>query len=166
MEKLKLIWTILFVAAFTTVSYAGDNVFSAASATAAPGQEAVIDIMLNNADEVNGLQFDIVLPEGIQLVMDEKNNPLIAPSERAKGFSVICKAVEPGRYRLMSLSFQGSKVKGNEGVVLSITVKCDAAVKKGDNLVRFDEAHLSFANTELNKTDSILPSFETKVTVK
>ena len=129
MEKLKLIWTILFVAAFTTASYAGDNVFSAASATAAPGQEAVIDIMLNNADEVNGLQFDIVLPEGIQLVMDEKNNPLIAPSERAKGFSVICKAVEPGRYRLMSLSFQGSKVKGHVGVVLSITDKCDAAVK-------------------------------------
>ncbi|MBR6980183.1 MAG: hypothetical protein IKH88_10160 [Prevotella sp.] len=165
MEKMKLIWTILLVVAVSTVSRAGDNVFSTIGVTAAPGQEAVINISLDNSDEVNGLQFDIVLPEGIQLATDDHGSSLVVPTERTKGFSVMCKKVEPNRYRLMSLSFQGAKVKGNAGPVFSVTVKCDAAMKKGDCTIRFEEVHLSFVNTELNKTDSNLPSFEAKVTV-
>ena len=166
MEKLKLIWTILFVVAFSTASRAGDNVFSASNATAAAGQEAVIDIMLDNVNEVNGLQFDIVLPEGIQLATNDQGSPLVVPTERTEGFSVICKKLEPNRYRMMSLSFAGAKVSGNAGLVLTVTVKCDAALKKGDRTILFDEVHLSFVDTALNKTDSKLPSFEAKVTVK
>lgn len=166
MEKLKLIWTILFVVAFSTVAHAGDSMFSASSATCAPGQEAVIGISLDNANEVNGLQFDILLPEGIQLVMDGQGSPLITPTDRTEGFSVICKKLESNRYRLMSLSFQGAKVNGNAGLVLSMSVKCDAAMEKGDHKILFEEVHVSYANTELNKTDSNLPTFETTVTVK
>ena len=166
MEKLKLIWTILFVVAFSTVAHADDSVFSASSATCAPGQEAVIGISLDNDNEVNGLQFDILLPEGIQLVMDGQGSPLITPTDRTEGFSVICKKLESNRYRLMSLSFQGAKVNGNAGLVLSMSVKCDAAMEKGDHKIHFEEVHVSYANTELNKTDSNLPTFETTVTVK
>ena len=128
--------------------------------------KAVIGISLDNANEVNGLQFDILLPEGIQLVMDGQGSPLITPTDRTEGFSVICKKLESNRYRLMSLSFQGAKVNGNAGLVLSMSVKCDAAMEKGDHKIRFEEVHVSYANTELNKTDSNLPTFETTVTVK
>lgn len=166
MEKLKLIWTILFVVAFSTVSRAGDNVMSAVNATAAPGQNAVITILLDNTNEVNGLQFDIVLPEGIQLPMDENGKPLIAPTERTEGFTVICKKLEPGRYRMMSLSFQGSRVKDNQGAVLSVTVNCDAALKKDAYIVRFEEVHVSFADKEVPRSDSNLPSFEAQVIMK
>ena len=161
-----MICIIFLAVVFSTVSRAGDNLMSAVNVTAAPGQEAVIGIILDNADVVNGLQFDIVLPEGIQLVVDDKGSPLIVPTERTKGFSVICKNLEPGRYRMMSLSFQGSKVSGNSGMVLSVTLKCDASMKQGVSTVRFENVHLSYSNTELNKDLSNLPSFEAQVTLK
>lgn len=166
MKEIRLLWTILLVVAVSMVSRAGDNVLSAVDATVIPGQGTSIGILLNNSDVVNGLQFDIVLPEGFKLVNDEKGSPIFSGTERANGFSIVCKEVVPGKYRVMALSFSGARVKGNEGMVLSFSIDCDPSMKKGVHIIRFEEIHLSLVEKPVSEPDLGYPSFEAKVTVE
>ena len=163
---MKLIWTILLVVAVSTVSRAGDNVFSTIGVTSAPGQEAVINISLDNSDEVNGLQFDIVLPEGIALVKDNNDRPIFTTTERTPEFSRMCKEIEKGRSRLMLFSYRAELVRGTDGVVLSMPVTCDGSIQPGNYTVRFIGVCLSLSGKSKEKVACEPGDFEAVVTVK
>ena len=166
MRKISFLLALVFVFASNMVANASDNVLSASTTTMSAGSQSTIDVMLTNADEVNGLQFDIVLPEGITFAKDEKGNLKISVTERLKGYSVMCREVEKGRYRLMSMSFSASSVQDNEGAVLSIAIDCAPEVKKGAYVILFTDVHLSLAKKSNTASNDILNQFEATVKVE
>ena len=166
MTRLKLYFAFFFASFVALTIQAGDNVFSATPVTMAPGQSAIINISLANTDEVNGIQFDIVLPEGIALVKDNNGRPKFSTTERTPEFNVMCKDMEKGRSRLMSFSFRAELVRGNDGVVFSVPVTCDSSVKPGDYTVRFTGVCLSLSGKSKDKVSCEPDDFETVVTVK
>ena len=166
MRKISFLLALVFVFASNMLVNASDNVLSASTTTMAAGSQSTIDVMLTNADEVNGLQFDIVLPEGITFVQNEKGNLKIEASERMKGYSVMCREVEKGRFRLMSMSFSASSVQDNEGTVLSFAIECAPDVKKGAYVIQFIDVHLSLAKKLNTANNDILNQFEAIVKVE
>lgn len=166
MTRLRLFFAFVFASFVTLTIQAGDNVLSATAATMAPGQTATISINLVNTDEVNGIQFDIVLPEGIDLVKDNNGRPKFTTTERTSEFTVMCKDMEKGRSRLMSFSFRAELVRGTEGVVFSVPVTCDSSIQPGNYTVRFTDACLSLSGRSKKKVSCEPEDFETVVTVK
>ena len=166
MTRSRLLFAILFASLVSVSSWAGDNVFSANAVTFAPGQSAPINVELTNTDEVNGVQFNLQLPEGFSFVKDEEGKPTFTLGERISDFRVICKEMEKGRFRIMAFSFHATPVAGNQGVILSMTVTCDSTMPTGDYTVRFQDVHLSLTGKDNAKPSYDPADFETVITVK
>ena len=166
MTRLKLFFAFVFASFVALTIQAGDNVFTATPVTMAPGQTATINISLANTDEVNGIQFDIVLPEGIALVKDNNDRPIFTTTERTPEFSRMCKEIEKGRSRLMLFSYRAELVRGTDGVVLSMPVTCDGSIQPGNYTVRFIDVCLSLSGKSKEKVACEPGDFEAVVTVK
>ena len=136
----------LFVAMMCLPAWAGENKIFVEKTTLKAGNADSLVVILENQDEVNGIQFDIQLPEGVEI--DNSNERRAQATERLKGMSLMCRQLAPGVYRLLAFSMRGKTVQGNAGaiVVLPVLVKDDLV--KGEKEVMLQKASLSVIKGE------------------
>ena len=93
----------------------------------APGEEKEVEVVLNNPDDdFTGLQFDLVLPSGIELVSDEIGYLVDLGSRTTSRKHTIEAALQgDGSVRVMAYSNRNSNFSGNEGDVVILTLKAD-----------------------------------------
>lgn len=123
MKKMKLLLIMALTAIAGKVS-AEEITASAVSIKA--GQTASLEIGLNNTGtDYCGLQFDLVLPEGLTIAQDEDDDYLIDVSQsRAKNKSVSA-AYDADKecFRLIMSNMSNSKIKETTGTLLTITLQ-------------------------------------------
>jgi len=117
-----------------------------------------VAVMLDNSDEVAGLQFNIVMPEGLRMVGDpRRNQDRFAPGQNMSYSS--------SRGLFIVTSGSGNSFVGNSGVICWIDVQAtpEALAAGADLKVKLDNVVLSTASGQRVPSDR---SVETTVTVQ
>ena len=99
-----------------------------------PGTELVIPVEMNNEEEITAFQFDLYLPDGITVVTDEDDEPMITLADERKTSShvITCSQLSDGGVRVLVYSNSNKPFRGNEGTILNITTKVSDAMAIGD----------------------------------
>ena len=123
MRKLMVIFAL-----FLSVLNVYADIISANNVTLKNGETTKLDITLENAKEdIVGLQFNLVLPEGVTPVIEE-GDVKITPSNRLNGTYVVRGSkVADGSYLFTFLSNDRTPIQGNNGTLFSILLRNDNA---------------------------------------
>ncbi|MBQ8736652.1 MAG: hypothetical protein IJY78_02330, partial [Bacteroidaceae bacterium] len=81
-----------------------------------------------------GFQFHLYLPEGISVVTDEDGFSLVELSSRTsfRKHSLDCVLQPDGSYMVLCYSTNLSPFSGDNGSVMTITLKSDPSISSGD----------------------------------
>lgn len=98
-----------------------------------PGEEKQLAVELTNEDYISSLQFDMVLPEGLEMV--DKSLAKVADRITRTSHSVLVVKQADGDYRFGVLTeasdMTKSDIKGNDGAILTFKVKAAETFKGG-----------------------------------
>ena len=87
----------------------------------APGETRSVEVNLTNANAYTALQFDIRLPEGLELVGISKANRLVRHRMQSA-------TLPNGDIRVISYHAENGDVEGSEGAILTLRVKASEAL--------------------------------------
>lgn len=108
------------------------------------GKTATLSILMNNTEEITGLQMDLYLPEGITVAQNDKGKNLIEVSERMEEqYSVSSNAQDDGAIRITGLSLESEPFTGSEGAILYVTLNIDEEMADGDYTIALRKIGLS-----------------------
>lgn len=101
---------------------------------AATGSEFRLPIEMNNTDAITGVQFDLYLPEGMNLSQEENGDYNIELSERttARRHSVASRVMPDGALRVVVSSQQNATFDGNSGTLLTLVLFPASTLEAGD----------------------------------
>lgn len=104
-------------------------ILGVSDAVGAPGEKSQIDITLANDADVVALQFNLLLPSGVEVDGDPIYNP-----DRASGYKTMCRRTADGRYMLMCTSASNFPFEGRSGIVFSLPVIIRQGTQEGKAL--------------------------------
>ena len=100
------------------------------------GQEFTLNVDLNNADDaICGVQADIYLPEGLEFVLDEYDEPTVEGGRSSK-ITTECALQGNGALRILCYSAKNYTYSGTEGAVATIAVKAADTFTAGDIVMK------------------------------
>ncbi len=110
----------------------GDTTYLLAAATVETqtGAESALTIDMQNEAAIVGFQFDLTLPEGFTLAVDDDGQPQLTLGDRITDEAQAVSVVNVGggnTWRFVSYSLQNTAITGTSGTVLSATLMSTAA---------------------------------------
>jgi len=102
------------------------------------GETKDVYITLENDDAYVAFQFDLYLPEGIT-IEDCSDNPNRVP----KSTTITVSQQDDGSYRFLAAAMQAEPLIGNNGVLLTLTVKASENLAYGEKTGYFRKVKLS-----------------------
>ena len=142
-----------------------DNTVYIEPTTATIGSTALLSVKMKNTVEVEGLQFTLVLPEGVSVVT-EPDTAVCISSARTDSTSVygLLKAVhDDGSLTVLAASHERKPFTGNDGEVLTITVRVAKGTVPGTYPVYLRDIALS--DSQEIPASYYTPEVETSITV-
>ena len=134
-----ILLTIIMLLA--TLSVKADNVVAVSSASGHPGDEVTLQLSLSNTDAVVAFQTEIPLGDNLSYVA----NSVALNADRITDHSVTA-AVVGGKLRIFAYSLSLTPFVGNEGTLLSFTLKLKN--EPGDNTINVTASKLSNVSGE------------------
>ena len=133
-----------------------DNGFSIDEFTIEANGEATVQIKMNNDVTFSGFQFDLELPEGVD-IMQNQGNYVIAVTNRLKEndvfgnstptHTIVCTQQPSGVYRVMVYSGSSKNITGKTGdAVLFVQLTASDQVSTGTFTPKFTNIVMSQAN--------------------
>lgn len=104
----------------------------------APGETRTVDVKLNNSQSYTALQFDIQLPEGLELVS-------ISKGSRSANHNFESAMLADGSMRILGYSLQNAEFSDNDGAIISLVVK---ATRSLDTDATIEVAHTILATAD------------------
>ena len=127
------------------------------------GEEREIEVFMNTSrTDIQGLQCDIYLPDGMEFVPEEDGDEKYYADKggrAAKSHSVAAQLREDGSVRVVETSTSGAKFKDNDQAVFYFTVRATANTAYGQG-IRLCNMELSYGGTPINPEDR---TFDVKV---
>ncbi len=121
------------------------------------GQHVTFPVNLINENTISGFQMEMVLPEGVEVVVDENEEYFVEMTDRTKGFSVSVTKSSNNTYRLVVMSMAGKTISGNVGEVLNIKLNIAEDMTAGDYELWLKEIRLTVKDVETNTFSSVTP---------
>lgn len=111
------------------------------------GSNQTISVALENNIEVTAFQFDIMLPNGININNyvnedDETVPDIQLTSRKSNSHSISCNKREDGRYTIVVLSMKNQAFNGTEGDVVTIDVNVPITMSGGNYDVVLSNIHI------------------------
>ena len=133
------------------------------SMKAAIGANFVLPIEMNNADNISTVQFDLYLPEGMLLGIDEQGNYDIRLSDRttAGQHAVSSRVMDDGALRIVVTSAQNAVFSGNSGTLLTLSLFPQSTIMVGDHDVELRNIVL----TDPQATRYVAPDIKSTISV-
>ena len=119
------------------------NVLSANDFSINLGHDNYLTVTLSNNVEVNAVQFDFTLPEGISIAMEEDGECLVETTARSYQLDAICKKMDDGKYRVVLSSTEKVIIEPGDGAILKIKVTCPTQTTPGTYEVAFSNIFIS-----------------------
>lgn len=127
--------------------------------------KAELPISVENTDEIAGVQFDIMLPQGV--TADNKGRL----TNRGENHSITINKLGSGAYRVIIYSSSNSPLQGQSGVVAYLPIQIPASFEEGsEHLVSISNSTLAKVSGQNVMTDVVcgkihvskLPDFQVK----
>lgn len=114
------------------------------------GDEVMLSVKMKNDTQISGYQYDLVLPQGISVVSDEDEFPLVslstARTTTAKMNFFDQTLITPTHIRVLCYSSKGYTFSGSDGEITTVTVKVDENMCSGTYDLRFEDIQLSYSS--------------------
>lgn len=155
--------SLLFVACLGTMSAVADDTkyVYADAMTANAGDEVTLSVKMKNDSQISGYQYDLVLPEGMSVVTDEDDFPMVflstARTTPAKMNFFDQSLISPSHLRVLCYSSKGYSFSGNDGEVTLITVKVDENMVSGTYDLRLEDIQLSYSGNSYDTALKTVP---------
>lgn len=109
----------------------------------AAGETATVGLIMDNPDEITGIQTDIHLPEGLSVAIDDEDYYCIElnPDRKTRNHTIDGNYQEDGSFRIISYTSDSKAFKLNSGAVIFITLQANSDINGNYNI--------SVRNTEL-----------------
>ena len=136
-----------------------DNVVYMESTEVSAGSEETLSIKMKNTDGIQTLQFDLYLPDGVEVLTDEDDFELIELStERTTArkmdqFSV--QRMSNGAYRVLINSSRGYTFDGTDGEIATVQVGISETMTPGNYPVIFRDIVLVNTSSVGYETDYV-----------
>ena len=115
---------------WTGIAHAAD-MLTVQDVQVAPNKSVTLAVCLDNeTTNLMGWQCDIVLPEGLTLVLKENGKPDATLGDRfaTTGHSISSSRLANGTYRFIGMSMDGEAIPGNSGTLFMVTLVADASL--------------------------------------
>ena len=121
------------------------------------GETKEVEVFMNTSrTDIQGLQCDIYLPEGMEFVPEEDGDEKYYADKggrAAKSHSVAAQLREDGSVRVVETSTSGAKFKDNDQAVFYFTVKAKENMVAGNYEIKLANMELSYGGTPINPSD-------------
>ena len=120
-----------------------DNVVYMNPVTVAAGSQQTLSICMKNTVGIQTVQFDMILPEGIRVALDEDGFEMFSLStarttaRKMDSFSGV--TISDGHYRVLINSTKGNTFDGTDGEIVQVVVNVASTVQQGDYPITFKE---------------------------
>ena len=139
-----------------------DNAIYIEPFSALVGGDVNIEICLKNADAATAYVFDLVLPEGITVALNDKGKYIDALSDRHDDHTRTFNYKGDNTYSLSTLSGNSEELTGNDGAIRLLTLSVADDVAEGVYAVEIKNASYSKPDGTL----VTLPNTTTSITVE
>lgn len=140
---------------------ASGYVFTLDPVSTTAGEEVELCINMTNEELINGFQFDITLPEGIDVKKNAKGKYVFQIGERGDDHTFSSQKLSNGSIRVVCTSLENTEFTGNEGQICIIPLTIGSAIVNGTYDVKLTNISLS----DLESNDIIVPDAEGQITV-
>lgn len=116
------------------------------------GSTVNLPIILNNQEEISGLQFKLTLPAGVSVV-EKDGNLVVSLTDRTEDFTVMGRKdlYEDNSYLFVVFSMSGNSIIGNEGPILNVKLTANSNMKLGEYDIAIDDVELATSSFETLK---------------
>ena len=124
------------------------------------GTDAVLSIKMKNVVPMEGFEFDLYLPEGVTVAVDEDGFPEVSLSlerttaRKTNSFDAVIR--EDGSIRVLAASTNGSAISGNDGEIVTVKVSIADDMIEGDYLVLLKNIALSGTDAKSYTNDMMV----------
>ena len=115
------------------------------------GEEVTFSVVLNADRPVTAFQFDLYLPEGMEMTFDEDDyeNILLSTARTTERKHTLTSQQMPdGAWRVICYSDKNNTFEGGEGEVCTITVKTNASMANGSYPIVFKNMTTTYITEE------------------
>jgi uncharacterized protein YbdZ (MbtH family) len=122
-----------------------------------PGETKKVGIVLKNPNyQYVAFQFDIVVPEGISVVNNDKGKPDITLNEeRSDDHTLIVQSNNSGVYQLISYSMPIAAYSGTDGALVFVTLKVADNCPEGNKSVIIKSQRFTDSNNDEKRWDDM-----------
>lgn len=127
-------------------AYDGENQLSIGAVKMQPGEVRTIEVeMINDRDDIKGLQCDISLPSGFSFVYDDDAEDYVSPSNRVPAKLALSSEKQcEETLRVAGVCTGTTAIHGHTGSVFSFKVKADENVMMGMYQILLSNVELSY----------------------
>ena len=120
------------------------------------GKTKQVALSLNNPQKTyTAFQFDLVLPDGVSIAMNDNKYMASLDEDRKGDHSLKVSKKSKGVYRLMAFSMNNAVFIGTDGPLVYVTLQADASVVSGTKKGTMEEQVLTEASGEQNYLDDV-----------
>ncbi len=124
-----------------------DKTIAMDNLTGYAGKTLTLPILMNNEQQITGLQFDIVLPEGVTVAKKANGKNDITVTERMEeDYNLSSNTMDDGCIRVTGLSGESIPFTGNSGAIVNVVLQVDESVAEGDYQILVKNIVLSDVN--------------------
>lgn len=143
-----------------------DNTLMLGDLTTAAGKEVVLPIKMKNTCDISAYQFDLYLPEGFTVAVDEDGMEKIEIGSRttSRRHVIDCAKQKDGSLRVIAYSMKNYNFENSDGDVAKITINVPSGIADGMYNVVLKNIVLSTAKSEKFEVAKILGQIEVNST--
>lgn len=143
-----------------------DNTLMFGDLTTAAGKEVVLPIKMKNTCDISAYQFDLYLPEGFTVAVDEDGMEKIEVGSRttSRRHVIDCAKQKDGSLRVIAYSMKNYNFENSDGDVAKITINVPSGIADGMYNVVLKNIVLSTAKSEKFEVAKILGQIEVNST--
>ncbi len=118
-----------------------DNQLQISNFKIAPGETKVVNVNLTNDADFVAFQYDLYLPDGIELLDYELDGARVPEST-----DLTVAEQSDGSYRFLAAAFEQETISENTGAILKLTVHADNSMTAGNTTGSFRQVKLSMVD--------------------
>lgn len=97
-----------------------------------PGYELSIPLSIKNDSSIVGFQFDLELPQGVDVILDEYDEPLVERGSRINPKASLSAVKTGSTVRILNYSTSNYEISGRDGVILTLETALQEDLTEGE----------------------------------
>ena len=141
----------------TRLTATADNTLTLSDFTAEAGTQQTISVGMNNTASITGIQFDLVLPEGVTVAQEDGDYLIDISTDRTtyKNHSASYQMQADGSMRVVCTSLSNKTFKENSGNVIDITLDIASSISGGSHTITLKNIELATPELEKYKPSAV-----------